>query len=237
MPQHSFTKTGWCLCLRGIVACLLRLTCLSNRDWELLRTGCLRAGKTPAETPVDGTEELLQAAVWTGNVAVDGVERIVRARGREMAVAARDRGGVQGKGGSVSELLLPTQASLPGMNRATRMHQSRAQGRTEDTRSLHWTPALRRIRRAVGGVARRDSRVLREHRERVSASKCGTWYAVRGTRYSEAQLRSVCSQKPRGVVQRTREVVCRSDRSARGQTRATVDDAFSRRDRRARNER
>jgi hypothetical protein len=31
-PQHSFTKTGWCLCLRGIVACLLRLTCLFNRD-------------------------------------------------------------------------------------------------------------------------------------------------------------------------------------------------------------
>jgi hypothetical protein len=60
MAQHSFTETGWCLCLRGIVACLLRLTCLSDGDGGLLRTGCLRAGKLPAETPVDGTEEQLQ---------------------------------------------------------------------------------------------------------------------------------------------------------------------------------
>jgi hypothetical protein len=156
---------------------------------------------------------------WDGRTAAgDGPEGIVRARRGEKAVATRGGGGVEGKGGSVSALLSPTQASLPGMNRATRMHQSRAQGRREDSpASLDArTSALRRIRRVVGGVARRDSRVLREHRERVSASG-------RGTRCSEAQLRSACSRKPRGVVQRTREVVCRPDRSARGQTRAHVD--------------
>jgi hypothetical protein len=62
-PQHSFTKTGSCLCLRGIVACLLRLTCLFNRDRESLRTGCLLAGAAPAETPVVG---------WTRGAVADG---------------------------------------------------------------------------------------------------------------------------------------------------------------------
>lgn len=33
-PQHSFTRSGWCLCLRGIVARLLRLTYLWGEvDW------------------------------------------------------------------------------------------------------------------------------------------------------------------------------------------------------------
>jgi hypothetical protein len=62
-PQHSFTKTGWCLCLRGIVACLKRLTCLSKRDSMSKRTGCLRAGTLPAETPVKGVRSVLAAAV------------------------------------------------------------------------------------------------------------------------------------------------------------------------------
>jgi hypothetical protein len=42
--RRSFTKTGWCRCLRGIVACLLRLTYLSNREQSVCTPGvCLLA--------------------------------------------------------------------------------------------------------------------------------------------------------------------------------------------------
>lgn len=41
--RHSFTTSGWCLCLRGIGFDLLRLTCLAVRA-KLLSTGCPRTG-------------------------------------------------------------------------------------------------------------------------------------------------------------------------------------------------
>ena len=36
---HTVTKTGWCLCLRGIVARLLQWTCLARRGQEASRPG------------------------------------------------------------------------------------------------------------------------------------------------------------------------------------------------------
>jgi hypothetical protein len=117
------------------------------------------------------------------------------------------------------------------MNRATRMHQSRAQDRTEGTLTGRRSVCLAQ-ESARGDVARRDSRVLREHNERVSASK-------RGTRCSEAQSRSACSRKPHGVVQRNSSLQAgsegqRADKGAcgcffaAGQTCATKDDEMRR---------
>jgi hypothetical protein len=57
-PQHSFTRSDWCLCLREIVARLLLCTYLFKTDLRFLSTGRPRTGALPAETPASMEEEL-----------------------------------------------------------------------------------------------------------------------------------------------------------------------------------
>lgn len=66
-------RDALCLCLRGVVACVLRLTCLFNRD-----SGCLsrrlRAGSfTSSDVPViEESEKQSEAADGVGVVVVGG---------------------------------------------------------------------------------------------------------------------------------------------------------------------
>lgn len=61
-PLHSFTKTGWCLCLRGIVARLLQLTCLARRGQEASRPGVSVLAEQTSRDPGRRDEEVVSGS-------------------------------------------------------------------------------------------------------------------------------------------------------------------------------
>ena len=61
-PLHSFTKTGWCLCLRGTVARLLQLTCLASRGQGACRPGVPVLAKKTSRDPGRCGEEVVTSS-------------------------------------------------------------------------------------------------------------------------------------------------------------------------------
>lgn len=62
-PLHSFTKTRWCLCLRGVVARLLQWTCLARRGREACGPGASVLARRTSRDPGRRCEEQV-AASW-----------------------------------------------------------------------------------------------------------------------------------------------------------------------------